>query len=358
MLNKSYIKLIERLTSAPGAPGFEEEVTKIAATYVKENGFAETRENSIRNLYLTRHGNTGKKPMLMLDAHGDEVGFMVKSIRPDGTLQVLELGGISRQKIQGSRVKVRIASGEYIPGVIASIPPHFISESANTEIVIDIGARSKEDAIRNFGVRIGEPAVPDTPYYYNEKNNLVMAKALDCRIGCAALIAVMEILAGEELPVDIIGAITAQEEIGDRGALIAAQVIKPDVAIVFEGAPADDTFVPEDAIQTALGRGPMLRHYDTSMVSNPRFTSFAIDTAIDQGIPVQESVRSGGGTNGGCIHTYGDGVPTIVVSVPVRYVHSPCGISSYSDFCSTVELTAAIIRSLSREIVAGFHGTR
>ncbi|NLB55100.1 MAG: M42 family peptidase, partial [Lentisphaerae bacterium] len=152
MLNKSYIKLIERLTSAPGAPGFEEEVTKIAATYVKENGFAETRENSIRNLYLTRHGNTGKKPMLMLDAHGDEVGFMVKSIRPDGTLQVLELGGISRQKIQGSRVKVRMASGEYIPGVIASIPPHFISESANTEIVIDIGARSKEDAIQNFGV--------------------------------------------------------------------------------------------------------------------------------------------------------------------------------------------------------------
>jgi putative aminopeptidase FrvX len=349
---KNYIGLIEGLARAPGAPGFEDAVTAVARAYAEEAGFAECRESSIRNLYLRRRGDGGTKPLLMLDAHADEVAFMIQAIRPDGSLSFIELGGIARERLQGQRVLVRNAGGVYIPGVVTGKPPHFKDQDA--EIAIDIGASSAEEAAGDFRIRIGEPAVPDTPFSYDEARGLIFAKALDCRAGCAAVLAVLEQLAGEELGVDVTGTLSAQEELGDRGALVAAQTLRPAAAIVFEGAPADDTFAPPYKVQTALKGGPMLRHMDTSMISNPRFTRYVLDRAEAAGIPVQEAVRSGGGTDGGSIHTSGQGVPTVVISIPVRYIHSPCGIASYGDFVKTVDLALSVIRDLRADRIAAF----
>ena len=349
---KNYIELIEKLTVAAGASGFEDDVVKEARAYC--DGFAATRENSIRNLYISRKQNTGGKSVVMLDAHSDEVGFMVKAINPNGTLGFIELGGIRRDRHEGQRVKVRGRDGKYIPGMISCRPPHFVKDGGNEVLVIDIGATSAQEVKERFGIRVGAPCVPDVPFRYDEENDLIFTKAMDCRIGCAALIAVMEALAEEELAVDVEGALTSQEEIGDRGALVAAQTIKPQAAIVFEGAPADDTFAPAHEIQTGLRMGPMLRLIDTSMVTNPRFAEFAIGVAEELGIPVQIAVRSGGGTNGGPIHITGDSVPVIVVSVPVRYIHSPNGIATYEDFENTVKLSVEIIKRLNADVIAGF----
>jgi len=349
---KKYVELIEKLTVAAGASGFEDDVVKEARAYC--DAFAATRENSIRNLYISRKQNTGDKSVVMLDAHSDEVGFMVKAINPNGTLGFIELGGIRRDRHEGQRVKVRGKDGKYVSGMISCRPPHFVKDGGNEALVIDIGATSAEEVKERFGIRVGAPCVPDVPFRYDEENDLIFTKALDCRIGCAALIAVMEALAEEELAVDVEGALTSQEEIGDRGALVAAQTIKPKAAIVFEGAPADDTFAPAHEIQTGLRKGPMLRLIDTSMVTNPRFADFAIGVAEELDIPVQIAVRSGGGTNGGPIHITGDSVPVIVVSVPVRYIHSPNGIATYEDFENTVKLSVEIIKRLNADIIAGF----
>lgn len=346
------IELIEKLCSAPGAPGFEDEVVGIARLFTEENGFARCRENSLRNLYLDRKENSGEKPVVMIDAHADEVGFMVKSIHANGCLSFLELGSISGEKIQGQRVLVRNAEGRYVPGLVTSKPPHYAG--GNQEIYIDVGATSREEAISGFGMRIGEPAVPASSFSYDSAKGLIFTKALDCRIGCAALLWTLKELANEVLAVDIVGTLTSQEEVGTRGSAAAARAIAPRAAIVLEGAPADDTFLEPGSAQTALKKGPMLRHMDKSMISNPRFTRLTLSIAGDRGIAVQEAVRDGGGTNGGPVHLSGDGVPTIVISVPVRHSHSPCGIAYLGDFRGTVELLKAILRSLNEEVISGF----
>jgi putative aminopeptidase FrvX len=154
--------------------------------------------------------------------------------------------------------------------------------------------------------------------------------------------------------VNVVGAFAVQEETGLRGATVTGQTVKPDAAIVFEGSPADDTVLEAYAVQTALKKGPMLRHFDARMITNPRFQRFALDTAGEKGIPVQEAVRTGGATNGGVLHLSGQAVPVIAISIPARYIHTHYSISSYSDFENAVRLAAAVIRGLDGQRIAGF----
>ena len=157
------------------------------------------------------------------------------------------------------------------------------------DITVDVGAVSKEEAVEKFGIRIGEPVVPDVTFTYSETTDLMVGKSFDCRLGCAAILKTMHTLAGQDLNVDIVGACAAQEEVGVRGATVTAQVIKPDIAIVFEGCPADDTCVEQYMVQTAIKRGPMLRHIDSRMITNPRYQRYALDLAEKLGIPVQDA---------------------------------------------------------------------
>ncbi len=219
---------------------------------------------------------------------------------------------------------------------------------------IDIGAASLKEARDVFGIRPGAPVVPDVAFEYDEQHDLMFGKAFDNRLGCAAILATMAELEGEELKVNVVGAMASQEEVGARGAVVTARTVKPDIAIVFEGCPADDTVVPEAEIQTAIHRGPMLRHIDARMITNPRYQRFALDLADALGIPVQEGVRAGGSTNGASIHLSNQGVPTIVIGLPVRYIHSHYGIASHGDFRNAVRLACGIIRRLDAETIRSF----
>ncbi len=135
---------------------------------------------------------------------------------------------------------------------------------------------------------------------------------------------------------------------------MTARRVKPQIAIVFEGAPADDRGTESWLIQTAVHRGPMLRHLDTRMIMNPRFQQFALDLAEESGIPVQEAVRSGGSTDGAPIHLSEEGIPCIVIGFPVRYAHTHYGMASLEDFKNGVRLAVEIIRRLDEETIAGF----
>ncbi len=354
----NYLSMIRDFSNANGVSGFEDEVVSVARRYADPS--FEVSEDSLRNFYIRRPENNGRRPVVQLDAHSDEVGFMVQAIKPNGTLQFITIGGWVPSNIPAHKVRVKTAQGEYITGIVGTKPPHFMSGAEwgsmpNVgEMTIDIGAASLSQAYEEFGIRMAAPIVPDVDFSYDEKHDLMIGKAFDCRLGCAAIFAALDALKGEALNVDVVGAMSVQEEVGVRGAKVTANKVKPGIAIVFEGCPADDTVQPDYLIQTALRKGPMLRHIDTSMITNPRFQRFALDLAHELNIPVQESVRTGGSTNGASIHLSNEGIPTIVIGLPVRYIHSHYGIATYVDFENAVKLACAIIRRLDKDVVGSF----
>ena len=358
MEKEKTLSFIRELSNANGPSGFEDEVLDLLRCYGE--GLGEWKEDSMRNLYLRRGACKEGKPTLMLDAHSDEVGFMVRAIRPNGTLEFITIGGWVASCVSAHKVRVRNNKGQWLPGVIASKPPHFLSEADKklapeiSSMIIDMGAVSDKEIIENYGISIAAPVVPDVFFEYHSDRDLMVGKAFDDRLGCAAIISVLRELAGAELPLNITGAFSSQEEVGLRGATVTAQIVKPDIAIAFEGTPADDTVVDSYLIQTALRKGPMLRHIDNRMITNPRFQRFALDLARKKGIPVQEAIRTGGSTDGGVIHTIGKAVPTIVIGIPARYIHTHYSLASYSDFENAVRLACEVIRNLDEITVAGF----
>jgi putative aminopeptidase FrvX len=351
------VKLIKALSDAPGPSGFEDEVLNVVRTALDD--ICTFEEDKVRNLYIYRKNHSGSKPVLMLDAHGDEVGFMVHSVKPNGTLRFVGLGRMDPRGLAASELLVRNVDGDYIRGIIGLRPPHFSNGNNNSALdlqsfSIDIGARSAQEATEVFKIGIGEPVVPATVCNFDEKFGLFYGKAFDCRIGVAAMIETLRRLDGLELPFDVVGVVSSQEEVGDRGIKVAVNKVKPDIAICFEGCPADDTFTEPYAIQTALKRGPMFRYMDTSVICSPRFQRWVLQVAKEQDIPAQASVREGGGNNGAVINLAGSGVPVVVAGVPVRYIHSMAGITAYEDFENTAKLVSILAKELTPDILSSF----
>ena len=353
--DKYCLNLIRELSDAKGPSGFEDEVVEIAKKYCED--FAEIEEDRMRNVYFRLKGNSGNRPVVMLDAHSDEVGFMVHSIRPCGTIRVVNLGRWTNSTLPASKVKVRNSEGKWISGVFVNKPAHFRNAADNkadiqiSDLSVDIGACSDAEARDVFNIRMGEPIVPAASFEFDENSGLMFGKAFDCRIGCAALIETMRRLSCMKMDVDVVGVLSSQEEVGERGARVSVNHVKPDVAICYEGCPADDTFTEPYAIQTALKKGPMFRHMDVSVICSPRLQRFVLDLAAEKSLLVQESVREGGGNDASVIQTALEGIPTVTAGVPVRYIHAMNCISSYQDFEATVQLVVETVRSLDKDII-------
>ena len=352
------IELIKDLSDAPGVSGFEDEVLDVARAYMKDD--ADIEEDRMRNLFITKGKAETGAPRVMLDAHSDEVGFMVQSVNTNGTLKFLPLGGWNPQTVGAHAVSIRNVHGDWIRGVIASKPTHFLTpEERNkplslSNMVIDVGARSKREVADRFNIRIGAPVVPEVTFSFDTDNGLIIGKAFDDRLGCAALLTIMKDLIAGDLDVNVIGVLSTQEELGLRGVKVAAAKAAPDIAIALEGTPADDTFNSSDFIQAGIKRGPQIRHMDTSVLCNPRFVRFAIDIAQKNKIPFQDAVRSGGGNNGAVITLHDRGIPTITLGVPVRYIHSHHCIAAIEDFNHTVAWCKAVLNALNRDIIESF----
>lgn len=355
--NQNILNLMRDLSNAPGAPGFEDEVLTVARKALGDT--VRIEEDHLRNLYFYHKKNTNDRPVIMIDAHSDEVGFMIHSIKPNGLLRVVLLGKTFPANVPCTKVLVRNADGKYIPGIFASRSPH-AADSANvpalnvSDLAIDIGATSKEDAIENFRVRIGEPVVPATKFEFDEEHGIMFGKAFDCRIGCTVLIETMKAIADLDLPCDVVGVLSSQEEMLERGCKVAVNHIKPDAAFCLEGSPADDTAAEPYAVQTALREGPMLRHMDISVISNPRMQRFILDLAHEKGLKVQEAVREGGGNDASVINTAGLGVPVVTAGVPVRYIHCANCLSAYEDIEHSRDLLIEVLKNLTPERIAGF----
>jgi len=345
--------MIKALTYAFGAPGFEDDVIEVAKQYVPA-GY-NTKRDSLLNFYIEKEKNPNL-PTLLLDAHSDEVALIVQAVKSNGTIVFAPLGAWVPAALYAQRVVIKNREGKLVTGVIASKMPHFGGDKESpptmTSMTIDVGASSYDEVVNDYKIGPGCPITPKAEF--EQAGDILFAKAFDDRIGCAAVLDVMNKLNGHTLNVNVSGVLTSQEEVGLRGAEVAANVIKPDIAICFEGAPADDTLVEPHMIQTAMKKGPMIRIMDVSLIVNPRFQRFCMDIGRKFNIPVQEAVRTGGGTNASVFHMSSMGVPTIVMSCPVRYAHSHNSMCSITDYHNTVALTVEIVKALNAEIIAQF----
>ncbi|EEI20319.1 Putative aminopeptidase YsdC [Lentilactobacillus hilgardii] len=356
MKKSEKIELIEKLSNANGPSGFEDEVADLVVNYSK--AFSKVHADQMNNCYLEQPNNSAKKvKTLMIDSHVDAVGLIVQAIRPNGMIKFVELGHWVPANLTAEKMKIRNLDGEWITGLVATKPPHFMTEAEKKQPItidhlsIDVGTTSAEETEKLLKISTGCPIVPDTEWQYLEKQDVMLGKAFDNRIGTAALITAMAELADDNFDFNLVGVAAAQEEVGCRGAKVTVRKVKPSIAICLEGCPADDTFTPDWLIQTGMHRGPMLRDMDTSFIANPHFQAFAVKEAQKYNIPYTRAVRTGGGIDGSEFVVY-EGVPTICVGIPVRYEHTNYGMVAFDDFNNTVELLEHIIRDLDSKIIS------
>ena len=351
-------ELLKELTEAHSVPGYEDEVRAIFADELENIGgtIGSDRQGSV---YFERGLGENSGPRVMIAGHMDEVGFRIQHIRPDGYLKFVPVGGWWPHTLLSQRVEVLTKSGEKILGVISSTPPHFLSEDKRNRVMaigdlfIDIGAANDHEAKQSFGISLGDPVAPATDFTPMQKENYYMAKAFDNRVGMACAIQAAQILVREAgHPNTLISAGTVQEEVGLRGAHSLANKVQPDVALILEGPPADDTpgFFPSES-QDKLGGGVQIRLHDPSAIMNPRLADLAIETAEREGIPYQVTVRSSGGTDAGRFSMANQGIPCVVLGVPSRYIHSHNAIIDIEDYLCMVRLTVALVKRLDQEKV-------
>jgi endoglucanase len=349
------VSLLQELTEAHSVSGHEDEVRAIFVDELEECGeLSADRNGSV----FCETGDDG--PRVMVAGHMDEVGFMVQNITSEGYLQFQAIGGWWEHSVLSQRVEILTRNGDKITGVVASRPPHFLPESQRRQVMaidqmfIDVGAESRRDVVENYGISLGDPIAPVSAFTAMAREDYFMAKAFDNRVGMAGTIQAGQILSQSVHPNQLILCGTVQEEVGLRGAKTAAHFAKPDVVLVLEGPPADDLpgFARSEC-QGRLGGGVQIRLFDPSAITNPRLARLAIETARAEGIPHQVTVRRSGGTDAGSFHLANDGVPSIVLGVPARYIHSHNAIIDLNDYLHMLSLTIALVKRLDEKTVEG-----
>lgn len=337
------MKLLKKLSEAHGVPGHEEKVRELLRREL-EKSCDEVFVDRLGNL-IARKGNGRRR--IMLDAHMDEIGLMVKHIDRKGFIRFTTLGGFFDQTLLNQRVVVHTSRGE-VAGVIGSKPPHLMKEEERKKVVkaenmfIDVGAGDAEE-VRKLGVSVGDYITFDRSFA-RLAGRLVTGKAFDDRIGCYALVEVMRRL---EVEAEVYAVATVQEEVGLKGARTAAYRVYPDLAIVLEVTTAGDyPGVREEESPIKLNSGPAITIVDArgrGLITHPSVKELLTSTAEEAEIPYQLEVGEGGTTDATTIHLTKEGVPAGVVSVPTRYIHTPVEVASGKDIELTVELVARAI---------------
>jgi putative aminopeptidase FrvX len=348
------LNLLKELTETPGVSGYEAPIRSVIRKHLEKYG--ELTQDKIGSVICRKEGSSDK-PRIMLAGHMDEIGFMVKQITSDGFIKFLPLGGWFDQVLLGQRVIIQTAKGEVI-GVIGAKPPHLLAPDERDKVVkrkdmyIDIGALSKED-VEAAGVQLGDPIIPKADFVELSGGKTYLSKAFDDRVGTALVISALQNLQKKEHPNTVYGVATVMEEVGLRGATTSARAVDPDVAIILESDIAGDVpgIKPEESV-IKLGNGPTIVLYDVRMIPNIRFRDLVLETAKEANVPIQLSAIEGGATDGGAIHLHGIGVPTIVIGVAARHIHSHSSIIHRDDYDNAVKLLSALIYRLDAVTVA------
>lgn len=341
------IGLLQRLSDAVAVSGDEAEVRKIVRDEVKP--FADDiRTDAMGNLLVTRHARVENPLRVMLDAHMDEVGFMLVEDDSDGWFKFETIGGIDVRQLVGKPVLV---GKNHYPGVIGARPIHLTTADERSSAIpldslrIDLGP---ENATK---VKIGDRATFATRF--KQVGPSLMGKALDDRLGVATLI---ELVKNPPANIELLVSFSVQEELGLRGARVAAYGFNPDAAFAIDSTPAND--LPDwqgeenTRYNTRLGGGPAIYLADIGTLSDPRLIRLLTQTGDELKIPYQFRQPGGGGTNAGAIHTRRAGIPVVSISIPGRYAHSAVLVSRLSDWQNTLALVYHTLTRLTRPVLA------
>ena len=340
---RKQLKLLEKLCNACAVSGDEGAVRKIVLEEVKPY-VDKVKVDAMGNVLATKKGSGENRPRVMLGAHMDEVGFMLVSEEGDGLYRFETIGSIDPRILVGKSVSV---GKGHLPGVIGAKPIHLASDNELERKIpldslrIDIGpnAKAKPGDCAAFATR------------FKRVGPSIMAKAIDDRIGVATLI---ELVKHAPPNIDILAAFTVQEEVGLRGAKVAAYAFNPDLGIAIDSTPAYD--MPKyDASEntvynTKLGEGPAIYIYNSTTIDDPRLVRFLKETAETESIPYQIRQPGGGGTDAGAIQRTRAGVPVVSVSVPGRYAHTPIGLCRVDDWKNTLKLLHVALERITPKL--------
>ncbi|MDR2005730.1 MAG: M42 family metallopeptidase [Acidaminococcales bacterium] len=354
------LEWLKRFSEAKGVTGFEKRIKALLTERVQ--GLGEISSDGLGSVAVIHKGAGETGPRVMIAAHMDEVGFMVKHITKEGFLKFIPLGGWWEQVMLGQRVTVHAEKGDIV-GVIGSKPPHILTAEERKKIVdkkdmfIDIGADDYKEVTEILGVKPGDFITPECDFAAMGNKNYLLGKAWDNRAGCAIMAEALEVLVSEGHPNTICAVGTVQEEIGLRGAVTSANMLQPEVALVVDTTVAGGMpGVSEDIAPAKLGGGVAITIYDASLVPNTALRDLAIETAQKEKIKYQLAFSEGGGTDGGKIHLQGEGVPTLTLSLPTRYIHSHQSIIHYRDYRETVKLLTALVKCLDKKRCENIRG--
>jgi putative aminopeptidase FrvX len=345
---KNIIDTLQQLSNLPGISGDESKVRNTIKSIIHEN-VDTMRVDALGNLITYKKGTGEIQLRVMVSAHMDEVGLMVVDYNSDGTLHVETVGGIPARILPGLHVLV---GKDQIPGVIGVKAIHRTDRDAREtapkieSIAVDIGASSSDEVKRL--VQVGTSISFATQF--QDLGSSIYGKAFDDRAGCAILLSLLQ---DTPLPFDLFGVFTVQEEIGLRGAAVAAYSVQPDIAVVLEGTLADD-YPKEDKDTSAtshLDAGPAITVKDRTYITPPRLLNHFIEIAERNTIKYQLKQPGISGTDAGSIHKSREGVPTITVAVPCRYIHSPVSLTRKSDISATRNLVDTAIRAFTPELI-------
>jgi len=337
-------ELLDELSSAKGVSGYEEEIRAVMKKRLSRYG--ETEVDKFGNVVCKKGSGN---PKIMIAAHMDEIGLLVKYVDENGFIRVIPMGGVDDETLPACGVVVLTESGE-LPGIIGFKPPHLKKEEEDKkkklkldDMYIDTGL--DKEAVKKK-VQIGDPVVFDSKFTDLGKN--FSGKALDNRAGCAALIEVMKRLA--DFKGTVYGVATTQEEIGLKGARTSAYAIKPDFAIALDTGIAGDTpDINKNESNLELGKGPAITVVESSgrgMVPSPQVKKHLIRCARDAKIPYQLEATKGGMTDGAIIYMSNEGVRTGGISIPTRYIHSPLAIANYKDVENAAKLAVEFVKRI------------
>lgn len=345
--------LLEQLSNAPGAPGAEEPVRAIMVQHMNPFATAPIRYDGMGSV-IAQQGDSG--PRVMVDAHMDELGGMIRRITPNGFLTMQMLGGWLDQALVDQRWIILGSKGP-VHAITGIRDIHVLPADERSRVfprdmlLIDVGAKDAA-GVAALGIEPGDPVVPDSPFVEMNGTGNYLGKAWDDRVGCAALLEAMQRTAKLPHHNQIFFVAATQEEVGLRGARTAAQVVKPDIGIALEGGIAGDTFPGHpNETQAKLGGGPGLFLFDSSAMANRKFVKLVKDTAASHQIPLQLDLVQGYGDDSAEIQESNGGTPTVNLVAPIRYTHAHNGILNRHDFDELVDLLTNLLVSLDQKTV-------
>lgn len=346
-MKEQLIDLLRELTAINAPSGFEGPLVRRMRELLAPLA-DEVSVDRMGNLYAVKRGDR-PGPTLMITAHSDEIGAIVKSIEPNGFIRFDKIGGTVDALLVGRMVRV----GPHL-GVVGVKAGHLMTEKErssilpHTQMYIDVGARDA-DEVRALGIRVGDPIAYESELKFFANSDRFAGKAVDDRIGCAVLVALFSELQGATFGGTLVGAVTVQEEVGLRGATVASFKINPTMAIALDTMPCGDTpdvnFHRE--LPVGIGRGPAFQVMSVGgargLLASPVMKRLLIETAEREGLPYQVTTFTGGNTDASAMHLSREGIPCGVVALPRRYSHSPVEMGDINDSVAALKLLKAFV---------------